>query len=80
MLLIPVGNVTADTELTYEYGVRTENNRPAQTSSTAAATDGDEDTPKSKGTAMIKYVVTSSTFTFYMYSPNRSWKGSPYDR
>ena len=26
MLIIPVGNVTADTELTYEYGVRTEKN------------------------------------------------------
>ena len=55
MLLIPVGNVTADTELTYEYGVRTEKNRPAQTSTVAAATDEDEDTPRSKGTATIKY-------------------------
>ena len=27
MLLIPVGNVTADHELTYEYGVRTKKNR-----------------------------------------------------
>ena len=26
MLIIPVGNVTADTELTYEYGVRTKKN------------------------------------------------------
>ena len=75
MLLIPVGNVTADTELTYEYGVRTEKNRPAQTSTAAAATD--EDTPKSKGTATTKYVVNGSTFTFYFL--NRSWKGFPYD-
>lgn len=29
VLIIPVGNVTADTELTYEYGVRTDKNRPA---------------------------------------------------
>jgi len=28
MLLIPVGNVTADTEITYEYGTRTKKNRP----------------------------------------------------
>lgn len=28
MLLIPVGNVTADTELTYEYGTRTKKNQP----------------------------------------------------
>lgn len=37
MLLIPVGNVTADTELTYEYGSRTKKNRP----SVKGSTDGD---------------------------------------
>lgn len=36
MLLIPVGNVTADTELTYEYGVRTKKDKPKVT------TDGDD--------------------------------------
>ncbi len=34
MLLIPVGNVTADTELTYEYGSRTKKNRPSVKGST----------------------------------------------
>ena len=33
VLMIPVGNVTADTELTYEYGVRTEKNHSATTTS-----------------------------------------------
>ena len=31
MLLIPVGNVTADTELSYEYGARTTKNQPKTT-------------------------------------------------
>ena len=74
--MIPVGNVTADTELTYEYGVRTEKNRPAQMPPTAAATDQDEDTPKSKSTGMR---VCSYWHNLYFLLPNRGWKGSTYD-
>jgi hypothetical protein len=37
VLIIPVGNVTADTELTYEYGVRTDKKSPA-----SPATDQDK--------------------------------------
>ena len=37
VLIIPVGNVTADTELTYEYGVRTDKKSPA-----TPATDQDK--------------------------------------
>ena len=61
--MIPVGNVTADTELTYEYGVRTEKNRPVQTQTSATATDQDEDTPKSKETGVQVCLI-------YMYLPH----------
>ena len=51
LLTIPVGNVTADTELTYEYGVRTGSNRPPPAAPPIATPtdEPDEDTPKSKG-------------------------------
>ncbi len=32
MLMIPVGNVTADSELTYEYGARTKKNMKSSAS------------------------------------------------
>lgn len=53
LLTIPVGNVTADTELTYEYGVRTSKNRQPAAATATPSDENDEDTPKSKGTAKV---------------------------
>ena len=65
--MIPVGNVTADTELTYEYGVRTEKNRPGQTQTSATATDQDEDVPKSKETGEQVCCLILTTYHMYAY-------------
>ena len=59
MLIIPVGNVTADTELTYEYGVRTKKKRAQAAAAPTSASDQDQNTPKDKG------IINFATFLLY---------------
>lgn len=46
MLTIPVGNVTAETELSYEYGVR---NKKKEEATPPPQDSGKEETPQDKG-------------------------------
>lgn len=59
VLIIPVGNVTADTELTYEYGVRTKKKRAQAAAAPTSASDQDQNTPKDKG------IINFATFLLY---------------
>ncbi len=60
VLVKHVGNVTADTEITYEYGIKSKTLQPSSPKTTPKATpktssDEDEDKVKSKGTWKFMY-------------------------
>ena len=63
VLVKQVGNVTADTEITYEYGIKSKTLQPSSPKTTPKATpktssDEDEDKVKSKGTWKYMYMYT----------------------
>ena len=62
-----MGNVTADTELTYEYGVRTQKKRQQSTATATPSGDQDKDTPKCKGMHGYESVLIINEPFSFMY-------------